>query len=147
MEKVILKLTDLEKKPVQMFQKLCQQKRVWNVLIQILTNHLIYLNLMMWVGKTKTKRKELGTSQKDLAWYFKIINSQHPRYLSRAKDESQLKSLMNYLAELYIWEITKLVHATDEDNPKMMKFLDYKFEYSENIRQDEKEGRFTNESE
>src|SRR3989344_4822363 len=116
-------------------------------------------------GKDKNKKKGIRHKPKgfgmvfqddefneDLSWFDEvnsvvIINSQHPRYLSRAKDESQLKSLMNYLAELYIWEITKLVHATDEDNPKMMKFLDYKFEYSENIRQDEKEGRFTNESE
>ena len=76
-----------------------------------------------------------------------IINSQHPRYLSRAEDESQFKSLMNYLAELYIWEITKLIHSKDEELPKGMKFLDYKFEYFEKMRRDQQEGVYSNESE
>lgn len=116
-------------------------------------------------GKDKNKKKGIRHKPKgfglvfqddefneDLSWFddvnsVVIINSQHKRYLSRAQEESQFKSLMNYLAELYIWEITKLVHAKDEDVETTMKFLDYKFEYSEKIRQDEKEGRFVNESE
>jgi hypothetical protein len=116
-------------------------------------------------GKDKQKKK--GTRHKprgfglvfqddefneDLSWFDEvnsvvIINSQHPRFLSRSQDESQFKSLMGYLAELYIWEITKLVHSKDEELPKTMKFLDYKFEYFENMRKDEKEGRYLNESE
>lgn len=116
-------------------------------------------------GKDKSKKKGVRHKPKgfglvfqddefneDLSWFddvnsVVIVNSQHPRYLARAQDESQFKSLMNYLAELYIWEITKLIYAKDEEAQKAMKFLDFKFEYSEKIRQDEKESRFANESE
>jgi len=88
----------------------------------------------------------------DLSWFddinsVVIINSQHPRYLSRSQDESNFKAVMNYLAELYIYEITKLVHAKEEEIQKGMKFLDYKFEYFEKVKQDDKEGRFLNDSE
>ena len=116
-------------------------------------------------GKDKIKQK--GTRHKpkgfgmvfqpdefneDLSWFDDvnsciIINSQHPRYLSRADDESQFKQLMNYLAELYVWEITKLVHAKEEEIQKGMKFLDYKFEYFEKMRQDDKEGKYLDDSE
>ena len=115
-------------------------------------------------GKEKTKRK--GSRQRlrgfglvfqddefneDLSWFddvssVVIINSLHPRFLARAQDETRFKALMDYLAELYIWEITKLVHAKDEDTQRGMKFLDYKFEYTETVRVDDKVGRFLDES-
>ncbi|MBI3027856.1 hypothetical protein HYY70_07130 [Candidatus Woesearchaeota archaeon] len=88
----------------------------------------------------------------DLSWFDElnsvvIINSQHPRYLSRLEDESHFRDLMNYLAELYVWEITKLVHSKDDELQKGMKFLDYKFEYFEKMRRDQQEGVYANDSE
>lgn len=79
----------------------------------------------------------------DLSWFDDvnsviIINSQHPRYLARSEDETMIKPLMNYLAELYIWEITSLVHAKDEDDSKGKRFLDYKFEYFEHVKEEQK---------
>ena len=79
----------------------------------------------------------------DLSWFdvinsVIIINSQHPRYLARSEDETMIKPLMDYLAELYIWEITNLVHTKDEDEIKGKRFLDYKFEYLEHVKEEQK---------
>ncbi|MBU1728095.1 hypothetical protein KKA39_02195, partial [Patescibacteria group bacterium] len=111
-------------------------------------------------GKDETKRKARRPKPKgfgmvfqddefneDMSWFddvnsMIIINSQHPRYLARQQDgEIQIKTLMNYLAELYIWEITSLIHAKeDEDIVRGKKFLDYKFEYFEHVRDETKAG-------
>ena len=116
-------------------------------------------------GKTKnnrraTRHKPRGFGiamvsdefNEDLSWFDEvssvvIINSLHPRYLSRSSNETQIKELLKYLAELYIWEITKLVHAKDEELQKGMKFLDYKFEYFEQGQTDNKEEVSINDSE
>lgn len=113
-------------------------------------------------GEEKSKRKAKRHKPKgfgmvfqddefneDMSWFDEvnsmiIINSQHPRYLARAEDENHMKSLMNFLAELYIWEITNLIHAKDEEVIKGKKFLGYKFEYFENVRDEAKAGNTQN---
>ena len=63
-----------------------------------------------------------------------IINSGHPRYKAREGQElANVKALMDYLAELYIWEITKLSAKRAERTPEDVAglFLSTKFEFFE----------------
>jgi hypothetical protein len=63
-----------------------------------------------------------------------IINSGHPRYKAREGQElANVKALMDYLAELYIWEITKLSAKRAERTPEEIAdlFLSTKFEFFE----------------
>lgn len=63
-----------------------------------------------------------------------IINSGHPRYKAREGQElANVKALMDYLAELYIWEITKLSVKRAERTPEEVAdlFLSTKFEFFE----------------
>ena len=88
----------------------------------------------------------------ELSWFDEvlsnvIINSGHPRYLARQSDEPHMKDALDYLAELYIWEITKIAHSKDEEVDTGNKFLGYKFEYFEKMRRDQKEGVYANEPE
>lgn len=75
----------------------------------------------------------------DLSWFDPvtstvIINSGHPRYKQREGEElAKVKSLMDYLAELYIWEIVKLSASGSESEPENVwnRFLLTKFEFFE----------------
>ena len=58
-----------------------------------------------------------------------------------------MKDALDYLAEWYIWEITKIAHSKDEEVDTGNKFLGYKFEYFEKMRRDQKEGVYANEPE
>lgn len=75
----------------------------------------------------------------DLSWFDPatstvIINSGHARYKQREGEElAKVKALMDYLAELYIWEITKLSTKGSEQTPEQIsdQFLQTKFEFFE----------------
>src|SRR3989344_2016182 len=106
-------------------------------------------------GNKKGKRhkpKGFGLTFQDdefndnLSWFDEvnsmvIINSQHPRYMSRVGEgESNLRKVMDYLAELYIWEITKLVYKAEEEKENIaMKFFDLKFEWQESKKEQKSE--------
>ena len=75
----------------------------------------------------------------ELSWFDPptstvVINSGHPRYHAREGEElAQEKALMDYLAELYIWEITKLAGAQNQKSPEEIQelFFRTKFEFFE----------------
>lgn len=75
----------------------------------------------------------------ELSWFDPatstvIINSGHQRYKQREGEElAKVKALMDYLAELYIWEITKLSVKGQESTPEEIadQFLRTKFEFFE----------------
>jgi len=61
-----------------------------------------------------------------------IINSASPRYKARDNPEDPInKGLMDYLAELYIWEICQLAGKQNQELPVMDTFLKTKYEFFE----------------
>lgn len=62
-----------------------------------------------------------------------VINSGHDRYMARynMSEGRRMKDLMNYMAELYLWEITKRAFKDEPANKLGSKFLDLKFKYFE----------------
>jgi len=61
-----------------------------------------------------------------------VINSGHDRYASRADHATtRTKELLDYLAELYLWEISKLIQKDATPAKLGSFFLSLKFEYFE----------------
>ncbi len=61
-----------------------------------------------------------------------VINSGHPRYTARADfGSARSKELLDYMAELYLWEIAKLIEKDAVPAKLGSFFLDLKFEYFE----------------
>jgi anti-sigma regulatory factor (Ser/Thr protein kinase) len=61
-----------------------------------------------------------------------VINSGNPRFTARADYENpRNKDLLDYMAELYLWEIAKLVQRDATPAQLGSYFLDLKFEYFE----------------
>ena len=62
-----------------------------------------------------------------------VINSGHPRYQSRFTIGfgKHIKPLMQYLAELYLWEIAKIAFKGEQADKLGAKYLALKFEYFE----------------
>ena len=75
----------------------------------------------------------------ELSWFDPatstiVVNSGHPRYKQREGEElAKVKSLMDYVAELYIWEIVKLSAKGEETDPEGLwnRFLQTKFDFFE----------------
>ena len=62
-----------------------------------------------------------------------VINSGHPRYLARytMSQGKRMREILAYIAELYLWEISKLAFREETPDKIGSKFLSLKFKYFE----------------